>query len=145
MTTPAAFDEACMESARAWAKLGTCDRLQVGALLIHNGVTISHGWNGAARGEPHCGVVGHALQFVDGRESCTNAVHAEANAIFNAGRAGGRSTVGATLYTTAAPCRQCGTAIIQAGIVRVVYAHAYGISCVDRLRARDIIVECING
>ena len=141
MTTPAAFDRACMKSAYAWAELGTCDRKQVGALLIRDGVPISHGWNGAARGEPHCGVVGHKLQPIDGRDSCTNAVHAEANAIFNAGRAGGRSTVGATLYTTAAPCRGCGTAIIQAGIVRVVYAHEYGNDCVDRLRARGIIVE----
>lgn len=43
-------------------------------------------------------------------------VHAELNAILNAGQ----SVAGWTLYTTKPPCSHCASAIIQAGIVRVV-------------------------
>ncbi|MDO4289087.1 MAG: dCMP deaminase family protein [Eubacterium sp.] len=44
--------------------------------------------------------------------------HAEFNAILNNG---GRSLKGATLYATLFPCNECAKAIIQSGIVRVVY------------------------
>ncbi|UFK26696.1 deoxycytidylate deaminase [Roseobacter phage RDJL6] len=43
-------------------------------------------------------------------------VHAELNAILNASR----SVVGWTMYSTTHPCSHCASAIIQAGIVRVV-------------------------
>lgn len=43
-------------------------------------------------------------------------VHAELNAILNAGR----SVAGWTLYSTKFPCSHCAAAIIQAGIVEVV-------------------------
>lgn len=43
-------------------------------------------------------------------------VHAELNAILNAGR----SLVGWTIYATTCPCAHCAGAIIQAGIARVV-------------------------
>lgn len=43
-------------------------------------------------------------------------VHAELNAILNASRA----LVGWTIYSTTCPCAHCSSAIIQAGIVRVV-------------------------
>lgn len=43
-------------------------------------------------------------------------VHAELNAILNASR----SVVGWTLYSTTHPCSHCASAIIQAGIIRVV-------------------------
>jgi dCMP deaminase len=45
--------------------------------------------------------------------------HAEMNAIIQCAR-NGVSPVGATLYTSFAPCVHCTLSIIQAGIVRVV-------------------------
>jgi dCMP deaminase len=46
-------------------------------------------------------------------------LHAEVNAIFNAAK-NGATTEGATAYVTWHPCCQCASAIIQAGVVKVV-------------------------
>jgi dCMP deaminase len=43
--------------------------------------------------------------------------HAERNAIFNAET----SLLGSTLYTNGCPCPRCARAIIQVGIIRVIY------------------------
>jgi deoxycytidylate deaminase len=52
------------------------------------------------------------------------AVHAEASALADAARLG-RSVKGATLYCTTFPCHLCATAIIAAGIQRVVFVEPY--------------------
>lgn len=52
------------------------------------------------------------------------AVHAEASALADAARVG-RSVKGATLYTTTFPCHLCATAIIAAGVQRVVFVEPY--------------------
>jgi deoxycytidylate deaminase len=46
-------------------------------------------------------------------------IHAEKNAIFNAAK-NGASTEGATAYVTWPPCSQCASALVQAGVERVV-------------------------
>lgn len=46
--------------------------------------------------------------------------HAERNAIYSAARAG-VSTDGCTMYCTHAPCSDCARAVIQAGVLRIVY------------------------
>jgi len=51
-------------------------------------------------------------------------IHAESNAITKIARSN-NSSVGATLYCTLTPCFECAKLIIQAGIVRVVYAEQY--------------------
>jgi dCMP deaminase len=51
-------------------------------------------------------------------------LHAEANAILKVA-ASTQSCVGATLYLTLSPCRECSKLIHQAGIKRVVYSKKY--------------------
>jgi dCMP deaminase len=51
-------------------------------------------------------------------------LHAESNAITKIARSHS-SSIGATLYCTLSPCLECSKLIIQAGIVRVVYAEQY--------------------
>jgi dCMP deaminase len=46
-------------------------------------------------------------------------IHAEKNAIFNAAK-NGSSSEGATAYVTWPPCSQCASALIQAGIEKVI-------------------------
>lgn len=46
-------------------------------------------------------------------------VHAEVNAILNSAK-NGASTDSSTLYVTFPPCVSCATAVIQAGITRVI-------------------------
>ena len=51
-------------------------------------------------------------------------LHAEANAILKVASST-QSCVGATLYITLSPCKECSKLIHQAGIVRVVYSKKY--------------------
>lgn len=87
----------------------------VGAVLVGPGREIlAAGFNGIPRGLD---------DTVEGRHERPAkylwAEHAERNAIFNAARVG-ISTMGATAYLTGLPCMDCGRALIQAGIARIV-------------------------
>ena len=75
---------------------------------------VSLGYNGFPRG------MSDATEYYSDRETkLSRVVHAEANAILNAGR-NGVSVEGCTLYSTLFPCSSCALLIIQAGIKRVV-------------------------
>jgi dCMP deaminase len=113
-------DETLLQVAWVMSRQGTCSRLQVGAVVAQDTRPISTGWNGAPAGRPHC--------EHDGTEQrCTTSIHAERNAIGYAAREG-IGTGGATLYVTHAPCLDCASVVQAAGIVRVVYAEAYGLA-----------------
>jgi dCMP deaminase len=60
--------------------------------------------------------------MVDGH--CIRTIHAETNAIIQ-GALHGVSTKGSTCYVTHLPCISCTKALINAGIVRLVYNVAY--------------------
>lgn len=115
LTRPELF----MRVAYLIALRGTCPRASVGALIVKDGRIVSMGYNGAAPGEEHCTDAG-----CQGDNGCTRAVHAEANAISFAAKAG-VSTEGATLYTTHSPCPVCARLIAACGIIRVTYEHEY--------------------
>ena len=111
-----------MGIAKIVATRGTCDRLQVGAVLIKNNRIIATGYNGAPPGMPHCdGPAGHLMEH----GHCVRTIHAEANCVFQAAVTGGTSTVGATLYTTYSPCYVCYKALAAAGVKRVVAGAEY--------------------
>jgi dCMP deaminase len=112
-----------MSLVKVVATRATCDRKHVGAAIILNNRIISTGYNGAARGRPHCDDVGHELVEIDGRPSCIRTLHAESNALDRSG--GVEKTEWATIYTTVIPCYDCAKRIVNAGIVRVVYGEYY--------------------
>lgn len=107
---------------------GTCNRLQVGCVLVRANRIIATGYNGAPSKTEHCTEVGHDLS-IDGH--CTRALHAETNALLHCA-ADGPPARGATAYVTAFPCWTCYMALVQAGIERIVYSGEY----VDRAGAR---------
>jgi dCMP deaminase len=142
-----------MQIARELSHLGTCDRAQVGAVIVKQGRCISWGYNGAAPGMPHCDENKHGWygQWPPGMpdprpgrslrkdelwtinewqneavktNGCRNATHAEANALAYAARQG-ISTDGATLYVTLSPCDTCARLLIAAGIRAVDYDEEY--------------------
>ncbi len=113
-------DEYFMNIAKVVSSRGTCEKLQVGAILVRDGSIISTGYNGSPVGEGHCYEVGH--NEVAGH--CQRAVHAEHNAILQAAKHG-NSTKGATLYITHFPCNHCLKAIRNAGIEEIVYDTPY--------------------
>jgi dCMP deaminase len=111
------YDEAYMRMAAEWAKLSHCIRKQVGALIVKDRMIIADGFNGTPTGFPN---------VCENEEGETNwyVLHAEANAITKLARSN-NSAVGATLYITMSPCRECSKLIHQAGISRVVYRDEY--------------------
>jgi len=112
------IDETLMAEAWLWSRRGTCSRRRVGAVVATSqGVTISHGYNGALSGMPHCAP--H-----DDHQPCDISEHAERNAFYFAARRG-VSVEGCTLYSTDSPCVACARAAVQTGIVRVVYDRPY--------------------
>lgn len=114
-------DELGIRLATVYASRGTCLRASVGAIISREGRAISAGYVGAPAGQPHCFDVGCDIGPNGG---CTRTVHAEINAISFAARAGA-STESATLVSTHAPCYDCAKAIVNAGIIRVVYINPY--------------------
>lgn len=123
-------EQLLMETAEIWARRGTCPRLQVGAVIARDGRIVSIGYNGAPRGIPHCVHTDDA--------SCTNATHAEANAISFAAL-NGIPTKDSDLYTTHSPCMPCTHLLINAGIKRVFYRTEFrDVSGIDFLRIAGV-------
>lgn len=111
------YDRAYMRMALEWAKLSHCTRKQVGAIIVKDRMIISDGYNGTPTGfDNTC--------ENDQNETHWYVLHAEANAILKVA-ASTQSCLGATLYITMSPCRECSKLILQAGIKRVVYKEQY--------------------
>ena len=111
------YDLAYLKKARTRGELSHCHRKKVGALIVKDRMIISDGYNGTPSGfENPC----------EDEENYTKwyVLHAEANAILKVA-ASTQSCVGATLYLTLSPCRECSKLIHQAGIKRVVYSKKY--------------------
>lgn len=139
-TRPDAFEH-YLNRARTAAERGTCLRRRVGAVIIKDGVEISSGYVGSARGEEHCIETGRCLRYELGipsgqRYELCRSVHAEQNALINAARTG-VSTVGGEMFISSeklegryrrsgqkatelyGPCTMCAKQLINAGIVAV--------------------------
>lgn len=119
----------------AWelSALSTCSRKQVGAIIVRDGRCISWGYNGTPPGMPHCQ---HGV--MDGE--CTDAIHAENNAVSFAARQG-ISTANGTLFVTCSPCVKCAQTLVAAGITSVYYDEEYrDLGGVDLLQRAG--VEC---
>ena len=122
------FDQRYLDMARIWAQNSYCQRRQVGALVVKDGMIISDGYNGTPSGfENVC--------EDDNNVTKPYVLHAETNAITKLARSNNNSD-GATIYITASPCIECAKLIIQSGIKRVVYGEKYrltdGIDLLER-------------
>ena len=117
-----------LRMAGIWAENSYCQRRQVGALVVKEGMIISDGYNGTPSGfENVC--------EDDNNVTKPYVLHAEANAITKLARSSNNSD-GATIYITASPCIECAKLIIQAGIRRGGYGEKYrlrdGIDLLER-------------
>jgi len=131
------FDQRYLDMARIWAQNSYCQRRQVGALVVKEGMIISDGYNGTPSGfENVCeDENGLTKPYV---------LHAEANAITKLARSSNNSD-GATIYITASPCIECAKLIIQSGIKRVVYGEQYrltdGIELLQRAGIEVVLMD----
>ncbi len=133
------WDEYFMEIARVVAQRATCLRRKVGSLVVRDRRVLSTGYNGAPSGLAHCldsGCLRDQLNIPSGeRHELCRGLHAEQNAIIQAA-VHGVTIKGGTIYITHQPCAFCAKMIINAGIVKVIFAGTYP----DQL-ARDLFAE----
>ena len=98
------------------ARRSSCNRLQVGCILVKEHRIISQGYNGFLSGYPHQSIVIH------NHEQAT--LHAEQNAIIDCAKRG-VSCNKSIAYITHYPCMTCLKMLIQAGIEKVYYIYDY--------------------
>lgn len=111
------YDKAYLRMAKTWGELSHCNRKQVGALIVRDGMIISDGYNGTPAGFDNC------CEDENG-DTHWYVLHAEANAILKVARSANNCR-GATLYLTLSPCKECSKLVLQAGIERLVYVTQY--------------------
>lgn len=134
------WDEYFLRIATEVATRSTCNRRQVGCVLVSERRILSTGYGGSIQGQAHCTDVGCEIDPVTG--GCMRTVHAEMNALAQAAR-NGVSTMAATAYTTLSPCLWCFKTLVNAGICRIVYSEEYRIP-LDRAFAQSCGVELVH-
>ena len=117
------FLEAAIEEARQGLRVGG---IPVGSILVHGGMIIGRGHNRRIQ-------QGSAI------------LHAEMDALENAGRQPAAVYRGCILYTTLSPCPMCSGAILLYGIPRVVVGeNRTFLGEEELLRARGVAVEVVQ-
>ena len=110
----------------------TCIRGTCGAILTRDKRIVTTGYNGTPSGIKDCNEGGcvrcserenNTIKAGERKEQCV-CVHAEQNALIQASYHG-ITTVGTTLYSTVAPCITCAKALINAGVVEVVFDNEH--------------------
>ena len=143
----ARWDEYFLNITNVVASNSKCHSRKIGAILVRDKSIISTGYNGPARGVPHCGTerllldhkvrsrIYETIEPPDNSQDCPRrllgygsgdgldwciAAHAEQNCIANAAKLG-VSTEGSTMYmNTQVACKNCLVNIINAGVIELV-------------------------
>lgn len=116
-------DEYFLKIAMVVAERSTCRRHKVGCVIVKDKQILTTGYNGAAAGVKDCLELGclrdkNKIPSGERHEIC-RAIHAEQNAIIQAGLHG-VNIEGATMYCTHTPCILCAKMIANARIKRYV-------------------------
>lgn len=123
MTRPS-VDVLYMSMAKIMAERSTCPRRKVGCILVDDKQRIlSTGYNGVARGHPHCTdepCPGANLPSGTGLDKC-EAIHAEQNAILLLSDPWAVHTA----YVTTFPCISCIKLLLGTSCERIVYLEGY--------------------
>lgn len=118
-------DRVFMGMALELARLGTCSKRQVGALVVNQRHRIrGTGYNGTGSSLPHC-IDQPCLGAADRAErqslyTC-EAVHAEINALKDCPDVWAIDT----LYVTVSPCCACINALLDTSLRRIVFAEEH--------------------
>ena len=98
------------------SKRSSCNRLNVGCIIVKENRILTSGYNGFLKGAPHIS------RIVNEHEQFT--VHAEQNAICDAAHRG-ISLHNTTAYITHYPCLNCLKLLISSGISEIKYLNDY--------------------
>jgi len=116
------WDSYFMTLASLASMRSNCMKRRVGAILVRNKRIVATGYNGTPVGLVNCSEGGCArCNGSREQESCL-CLHAEENALLEAGR---ERVSGATLYCNTCPCLTCTVKIVQTGVKEVVYNLSY--------------------
>lgn len=133
------WDDYFLKITQDVSERATCVKRKVGAIVVKENRILSTGYNGAPKGFVHCSgetCLRKKYNVPSGqRHELCRGLHAEQNAIIQAAWHGVKIE-GGTLYCTYQPCVICVKMMINAGIVKLVYAGGYP----DEL-ARDMLKE----
>lgn len=114
------WDEYFMATAVLISTRSSCERLNVGCVLVTGGAgknrIVAAGYNGFLPGSPH------ASRVRDGHEQAT--VHAEQNAVTDAARRGS-PVEGCVAYVTHYPCINCAKILAASGVAEIRYREDY--------------------
>jgi len=129
------WDEYFKEIVLVTTKRSSCNRLQVGCLLVKDNRIISQGYNGFLPGCPHKSILR------DGHEQAT--VHAEQNAICDCAKRG-VSCCDCVAYISHYPCIICTRLLIASGIKKIKYINDYRNDDLVKTLALQANVEIIQ-
>ncbi|KAI9472877.1 deoxycytidylate deaminase [Zychaea mexicana] len=112
------------------ARRSNCMKRRVGCILVKDSRIIATGYNGTPRGlrncnEGGCGRCNANAPCGTGLDRCL-CMHAEENALLEAGRSRVDFGIGVVLYCNTCPCLGCAIKIVQIGVKEVVYSKSYG-------------------
>lgn len=122
------WDEYFLKMAHLVAERSTCLRHRVGAVIVREKRILTTGYNGAASGVRDCLELGclrneKGIRSGERHEIC-RAIHAEQNAIIQAGLHG-INISGSAIYCTHSPCILCAKMIANARIKKFVTSGEY--------------------
>ncbi len=122
------WDEYFLKVAMLVAERSTCRRHHIGAVIVKNKRILSTGYNGAASGVKDClelGCLRDELKIPSGtRHEICRAIHAEQNAIIQAGLHGTKIE-NAIMYCTHFPCMICAKMIVNSKIKEIIVYAEY--------------------
>ncbi|KAI8137705.1 cytidine deaminase-like protein [Fennellomyces sp. T-0311] len=124
------WDSYFMQLSDLAARRSNCMKRRVGCILVKDSHIIATGYNGTPRGlrncnEGGCGRCNANAPCGTGLDRCL-CMHAEENALLEAGRGRVNLGVGVVLYCNTCPCLGCAIKIVQIGVKEVVYSKSYG-------------------
>jgi len=132
------YVNAFMEMTEVFGQTSEATRLKVGAMLCKEGNPIAWGVNGTRSGW-------HTNKCEDENGNTTPATrHAEV-ACLDKLRRSTETSVGATLFSSYAPCLPCAVELVEAGIVKVIYKNEYrSTEGLTYLIEKGVVIEKIN-
>ncbi|MCX5693407.1 MAG: dCMP deaminase family protein [Candidatus Omnitrophica bacterium] len=122
------WDEYFLKMSFLVAERSTCLRHHVGAVIVRNKRILTTGYNGAARGVKDClelGCLRNEKGIPSGeRHEICRAIHAEQNAIIQAGLCG-INIADSIIYCTHSPCILCAKMMVNVQIKKFVTCGQY--------------------
>ncbi|KAJ2783863.1 Deoxycytidine monophosphate (dCMP) deaminase [Coemansia javaensis] len=112
------------------AHRSNCMKRRVGCILVKDHQIIATGYNGTPKGVTNCNAGGcprcnAGTPCGVSLDHCL-CIHAEENALLEAGRGRVRTAQDVVLYCNTCPCLGCAKKIVQVGVKVVVYSKGYG-------------------